>query len=67
MARRPGEPRVTLSSWESILWWAWSTYTRRRIASERMLARVPHRVVRLRSRAEVDAGLAGAAPVWRAG
>lgn len=49
---------------DSILWWAWTTYDRRRREYEAALAHVPFRVHRLRSRAEVDAFLAalGEAP-----
>lgn len=49
--------RKTLLSRDSILWWAWSTHAERRASYESLLARVPFRVIRLASRAEVDAWL----------
>lgn len=52
------ELRKTLLGRDSILWWAWSTHARRRAEYEVLLATVPFRVVRLRSRAEVERWLA---------
>lgn len=51
--------RMTLASRDSILWWAWSTHGRRRAEYAALLAEPrPFRVVRLRTRAEVDAFVA---------
>ena len=54
--------RMSLLSRDSILLWAWSTHGRRRAEYGELLRNVPQRVVHLRSRAEVDAWLAGLDP-----
>lgn len=48
----------TLLSWDSVVWWAWSTHARRRAEYEALLAKAPFTVVRLTGRAEVDRWLA---------
>jgi adenylate kinase family enzyme len=53
--------RTTLFTKHSIVWWAWSTHAANRSSYERLLAEPPCRVVRLRSRREVNELLAGAA------
>jgi adenylate kinase family enzyme len=50
--------RKTLTSRDSVVWWAWSTHQRRRTEYSAALRSVPFRVVHLRSRAEVDQWLA---------
>lgn len=54
--------RLSLLSRDSVLWWAWSTHTRRRRQYEQLLAQVPFQVVRLTCRAEIERWLASVHP-----